>query len=296
MHRLSPDLERRIAAAAERLGERGRAVAALILEQPAEVALLTATKVAERLGISESTVVRFAQAVGFAGYPALRKEVQDQVRQYLSQLGRVAGTPTPRKRGHAARESLRHDSETLRLLAETLPTTDIEGAVGLITGARRVYVIGVRSVFGLADMLAFHLRHLVNQPILLDPARGTRLDQMIGIGPKDAIIALSFPRYSRMVEGALRIARQHGARSLVITDGPLSPLAPLADILFTTGTRSAFFGNSLTGAMALVNALLSELMVVERQRTVRSFRERDAFAAAIRHIPIDGDEDDLQPG
>lgn len=266
-------------------------MAQLILSEPAEVALLTAARVADRLQISESTVVRFAQAIGYAGYPALRRALQEHVRQSLTQMGRMAVTPATS--GSAARRSLDQDAENLRGLAESLDPAAMAQAVARITGARRVHVIGVRSVFGLADMLAFHLRHLVEQPVLLDPARGLRLDQMVGIGPQDVLIALSFPRYSRVVEGALRIARRHGAKTIVVTDGPLSPLAALADTLFTLGTRSLFFGNSLTAAMALVNALLSELLVVNRRHSLRSFREQEAFDRAVADILIDGDEDSL---
>ncbi|UFN48489.1 MurR/RpiR family transcriptional regulator [Roseomonas sp. OT10] len=290
MRQLPPDMERRISLGAEHLGEAGRAVANLIISQPAEAALLTAGRLAEMLGVSESTVVRFAQAIGYAGFPALRRDLQDQVRQYLNQTGRIAAMPSLSRGASAARRSLEMDAENLRDTLERLDPAQMKAAVAMLVEARRVYVIGMRSVFGLADTLVFHLQHILDHPILVDPARGVRLDQMAGIGRSDVLLAMSFPRYSRIVEGALRIARRYEARTIVVTDSGLSPLAALADIYFSTPTRSGFFGNSLTGAMGILNALLSELLVVNRRKVLRSFKARGNFDLRIADIPIDGDE------
>ncbi|WP_431281404.1 MurR/RpiR family transcriptional regulator [Humitalea sp. 24SJ18S-53] len=289
---LSPEMVRRITLGAEKLGDRGRAVASLLLSNPAEVALLTATKVAERLQVSESTVVRFAQAIGYTGYPDLRRDLQEHVRQYLSQIGRMEVTPATRGQG-VAQASLERDLDNLRSTMEQLDQTQMRAAVRMLGEARRVYVFGVRSVFGLADMLAFHLRHLVEQPIMIDPARGMRLDQLAGTGRRDVLIAMSFPRYSRIVHGALQIVREQGGRTVVFTDSPLSPLATLADALFTVSTKSTYFGNSLVGASAIVNALLSELLSANKARSMKSFKDYERFISDVRHIGIDGDEDSL---
>lgn len=284
---------RRITAGSEHMGERGRAVAELILAQPAKVALLTASKIAQRANVSESTVVRFAQALGYKGYPGLRRDLQEHVRQYLDHIGRMNFTPAPTRETSVAKRSLMHDLHSVEAAIESLSQDDIDTAVKLIGSSRRVYVIGMRSVFGLADMFAFHLRHLVDQPMLIDPAHGGRLDQLAGISSLDLVIAISFPRYSRMVYAALQIAEQQDAKRIVITDSALSPLAPLANVLFPVACQSAFFSNSMMGAMAIVNALLSELSVAHARRAKASFKAYDAFLQATRTLTIDGDENSL---
>ncbi len=250
-----------------RLKGGARKVAELIVASPQEVALSPAARVAERLQISTSTVVRFATALGYDGYPALRRELQDVIRRDLDparRLSEFAAGP------HALRplhRSFQSDADNLAQTEQAVVARDFDAAVALISAARSVYIFGQRSSFGIAHTLSYLLHQTLGTARLLDAARGELPDQLMGIGPGDVFVAISFPRYTRIVVEAMAIAAARKARLIAITDGPLSPLAAQADVVLKANCGGSGFANSNVAAIALVNALVAEVAVQNRART-----------------------------
>lgn len=251
-----------------RLKGGARKMAELILASPQEVALSPAAQVAERLGISASTVVRFAAALGYDGYPALRRELQDVIRRDLDPARRLrefAAGP------HALRplhRSFKSDADNLAATEQAVVARDFDAAVSLISAARTIYIFGQRSSFGIAHTLSYLLNQTLGTARLLDAGRGELPDQLIGVGPGDVFVAISFPRYTRIVLDALLIAAARGARLIAITDSPRSPLATQAEVVLKASCAGSGFANSNVAAIALVNALVAEVAVKNRSRTV----------------------------
>lgn len=187
------DVMERIRQASASLGAGARAVAELILSHPEEVALLPAAQVAARLGLSRSTVVRFAAAIGYDGYPALRRALQDQMRRHLApaqRLTRYAEDPT---RQTPAAQSFADDLDDVAATERGLAAADLAQAVTLISGARRAFVVGLRSSFVIAYTLYHHLQQTLGTVTLIDPARGEALDRLSPLGRGDVLVAIGFP-------------------------------------------------------------------------------------------------------
>jgi DNA-binding MurR/RpiR family transcriptional regulator len=266
------DLMERLRQSADRLGEGARSVAELILSRPETVAMSPAARIAEQLQISESTVVRFATALGYSGYPALRRELQDHVSSRLmpaQRLDRYAKRHGPLS---ALEQSFRDDREDVAATERDVSPVTAAEAVRLLSSARQIYVLGLRSSFALSYTLFYNLRQTLGNTSLLDPSYGAGLDQLIELGPQDVLVAISFPRYTRLTLDAAAAAKRQGCRLIVITDGPLSPLAKHADVFLTARCSSKAFANSNVGALALINALVAEVVVSNRRRAVKSLR------------------------
>lgn len=263
-------ISERIRKGNDRLGDGGRRMAELVLTHPEEVALSTAAKVAEQLNISEATVVRFAATIGYDGYPALRRALQNQIRRHLNpaqKLDQYAGRHDPESAGA---QSFQSDLDDLRATQQSLSPTSVAQAVKLISSARQTYVLGIRSSFVVAFALYHHLNQILPAARLMDSVGGEIFDQLAHLDPRDVLVGISFPRYSKLTVQVMTLASRRGIKTIAITDGPLSPLARNASIVLTAQCSSKAFANSNVAPLALVNALVAEIAVKNRQQSVQS--------------------------
>lgn len=255
------DLIQRMRAASDRPGGQRRLIAEYIVSNPGEVAMLTAAELAAKLGTSESTVIRFAKSLGYGGYPDLRRALREQVRLFIEPVERH-NQARPRGKVPPALRSFEQDIGNLAATRDSLDLKSLSRAVRLVTRTRRVFVVGFRSAYAVADLLSYHLGLAVAATVQVDAAKGRRFDAMFDISDKDLLIAIAFPRYTRLTVEAARYAAERGSRIIAITDGPFSPLAKVADVLLTARYECAEFGNSLAAPIALVNAFIAELAAV----------------------------------
>lgn len=242
-----------------------RAIAEFVMAQPEDVALLPAAQVADRLDLSESTVTRFAVLLGYEGYPAFRRELQNELRRHLLPPQRVQLEAGPGNRG-VARGAFAQDVENLVRTERNLSDSQLDQCCKLIAGAKRIYVVGLRASFAIAHGLHFQLDQMLANAVLVDAPRGDALDQIRGIGPQDLVIPISFPRHPTLTVAALEYARSRRAKAIAITDGPLSPIARDVDLLLTVSTSVLGVYTSLVGAISLVNGVCAELAVRNRKR------------------------------
>lgn len=269
------DLVRRISRANPTLTEGARRVAALVLTKPEEVALLSAAKVAEHLGVSESTVVRLAAAVGYDGYPDLRRALQDGLRRHLQPARRLDAYAANRNEESAVARSFQSDMNDLAATERHLDISSLHDAANFISSARSTYILGLRSSHALAFTLYHHLGRTLNSVRLLNPAHGDTIDQLVQINEQDLLVAISFPRYTRATIDVMRLVAKRETRIVAITDSAVSPLAQYADIVLTASCSSDPFANSNVGALALINALVSQIAISNRERSVRSLERLD---------------------
>ena len=247
----------------EQLTPSQKRIAEAIVEDPEFVAFATVDKLAARLGVSPSTVVRFAYRIGLGGYQDLQDRVRVLVRsQMRSNVLPAGGEPglTTHLGDSAFASSFDHDLEILRRTIVGLNVEDLDRAVTILVEARRVYVVGGTTSHSVASHAALALDRMRGETHLLagDPASAAPL---LAITDEDALLVLTFPPYA---QGSLRItnwARSQGAQVVAVTDTPISPVGQRVDVVLPTLVSGLSTQSSFVAAMAVVNALLNGLKV-----------------------------------
>jgi DNA-binding MurR/RpiR family transcriptional regulator len=250
-------LPERIRRKSNELSASQQKVARYCVTEAANAGTLSALRIAEELGISESTVVRFAVKMGYRGFP----DMQAAIRRAYELRGQK---PPPEAQGEIegkALESLRGDVNALEQSISGLDLHRLGRAADALTKAERVHVCGFRTSFSLAFLAEFHIRQIHRSVRLIDAVGGTDADDMALIGPHDAVLAFTFPVYDDRTIAIVERAVQVGAQTVVMTDSALAPL-PISNNLHTLTVRhdSVTFFNSTVAATALLNALVVRLV------------------------------------
>lgn len=234
-----------------------RAIAHFITDHYDEAAYMTAFQLGEAVGVSESTVVRFAAELGFDGYPELQKAVQELVRSRLTMLKRIELTRARMSDDEVLDHVLQADIQNVRQTLEDLPRETFNAAVNDIVTARNVYIFGAGSCRALANFVHYYLKLLMHNTHLIHTSSSAEIfEEMMDIGEKDVIIGMSFPRYSSKAVKTLDFARSRNAKVIAITDSQLSPISDYADHLLLAHSDLATVMDSLVAPLAVINALI----------------------------------------
>ena len=261
-----------------RLTPSQRRIMQYIVDNYEEAIFLTASQLAQSVGVSEATVVRLAQALGFDGYPGMQKKFRQGLRDRLSTVTRLEHTVDHvQQMGDVVVKVLQEDIQNLSQTLRDLPLEIFERAVADMQSAKRILVIGLRGAHAPALTLSTYLRFLGKQAQLLVPGHGVLWDTLQGLGKSDLVVGISFPRYTTLTLEVLEHARKKRARVGVITDTPLSPLARHAHWVLTAHCQLDSFIESFTAATSLVNALLTAMSIQSPGKTLRILREREAL-------------------
>ena len=235
-------------------------IARFLSESYDKAAFMTASKLGEAAGVSESTVVRFAVELGYDGYPSMQKAMQDMVMNRLTSVQRM-GVANERIKDQDIISTVIHsDIEKLRQTAEIISKDDFNKAVEAIINAERVYVVGVRSTAALANFLGYYLNFMFkNVHIVTASGASEMFEKLVGVGPKDAVVAFSFPRYSTATVKGAQYCRTTGATVIGLTDSRLSPLGQNSDYVLVAKSDMASVVDSLVAPFSVVNALIVAL-------------------------------------
>lgn len=249
-----------------------RAIAQYILKYYDKAAYMTALRLGETVGVSEATVVRFAKRLGYDGYPRLQLAMQELSRTQLTSMQRMEVTDARIGDGDIMRSVLAMDIDMIRRTTELNGREQFDRAVDLLCRARCIYVIGTRSASSLAGFMAYYLSLIFEQVKLIDPSNESAIfEQMLRIGGGDAVVGISFPRYSRKAVKAMRFAADSGAKTIALTDSPASPLAQAADCLLLAQSDMVSIVDSLVAPMSLINALLTATAIRKKDEVRDSF-------------------------
>lgn len=249
-----------------------RLIARYILENYDKAAFMTASRLGTTVGVSESTVVRFASEIGFEGYPQLQKALQELIRNRLTSVQRMEITTDQIGSKDVLDKVLNLDIEKIRRTLDETSKEDFNAAVDSIIKARRIYIIGVRSSSALASFLGFYFNQIFEDVRLVNTASTSELfEQIMRIGPEDILIAISFPRYSKRTVQASRFAKDSGAKVIAITDTPSSPLAGNATHLLLARSDMASFVDSLVAPLSLINALIVAIGLNKRREISETY-------------------------
>lgn len=221
---------------------------------------LTAAKMGETVGVSESTVVRFAMTLGYKGYPDFQKALEEMVRNKLNSIQRMEVTYGRISQSKILESVLQSDEEKIKQTLQEIDDKAFEVAVDTILKARRIYVIGIRSCAPLASFLAFYLNLLFDNVILLHTNSSSEIfEQMIRINEEDVIIGISFPRYSMRTLKALEFANNRSARVITLTDSVNSPMNLYSSCNLISKSDMASIVDSLVAPLSVINALIVSL-------------------------------------
>jgi len=261
-----------------RLTPAQRRIMQYIIEHYEEAIFLTASQLAQNVGVSEATVVRLAQALGFDGYPGMQRKFRQGLQDRLSTVTRLEHTVDHvRQTGDIVVKVLQEDIHNLSQTLRNLSLDIFERAVADLQSAKRIFVVGLRGAHAPALTLATYLRFLGKQAHLLVPGHGEMWDILQGLGRSDLVVGISFPRYTQITVEVLQHARKKRARVGAITDSPLSPLARYAHWVLTAHCQLDSFIESFTAATSMINALLTAMSIQDPGKTLRILREREAL-------------------
>ena len=237
-----------------------------------KAAFMTAQKLGKTVGVSESTVVRFATMLGYDGYPALQKALQEMMRSRLTAVQRIEVTSDQMNGEDVLERVLNQDIDRIRRTLEETSKQDFKSAVDRITAANTIYIVGTRSSASLAAFLGYYLS-LIFPRVKLVPSTTTSelFERIMHIDEKDLMIGISFPRYSKQTVKALDFAKHNGAKVVAITDSASSPIAKYADSLLLARSDMASFVDSLVAPLSLINALIVAVSIKNRDKVSKTF-------------------------
>lgn len=232
-------------------------IAAYILSDYDKAAFMTASRLGKLVGVSESTVVRFAAMLGYDGYPAMQKAMQEMIRGKLTTVQRIEVSYDRLGTQDVLDKVVQSDIEKLRMSLNELNREDFAAAVNAIVGARRIYVLGVRSSAALSDFLTFYFKLIFDDVRQVQTSLASEMfEQMLRVGKDDVVIGISFPRYSTRSVRAMEFARDQGATVIAITDSEMSPLYDTANFRLLAKSDMASFVDSLVAPLSVINALI----------------------------------------
>ena len=250
-----------------------RLIAKYILEHYDKVAFMTAARLGATVGVSESTVVRFATEIGYTGYPELQQAMQEMIRNKLTSVQRMEVTANRIGDNDILDSVFNQDIDIIRRTMEETSHENFYKAADAISSARKIYILGARSSLALATFLSYYM-HLLFENVLLvqSTSEGELFEQMIRIDVNDVVIGISFPRYSRKAVKAMNFARKRGAKVVAITDSTLSPLAEPADYLLLARSDIASIVDSYCAPLSLINALIVTIALKKSNEVKKVFQ------------------------
>ena len=249
-----------------------RLIAKYITEAYDKAAFMTASKLGKKVGVSESTVVRFAVELGYDGYPSMQKAIQEMVLNRLTSVQRIEVANDRMEGQDVITTVLRADGEKLRQTEELLDRQEFSRAVQAILDTDRVYILGVRSAAPLAQFLGYYLNYMsTNIHVVTTSGEGEMFEKIVAIKPEDVVVAISFPRYSSATVKAARYCRSAGATVIGLTDSRLSPLGQNADFVLEAKSDMVSLVDSLVAPMSVINALIVAIAAKREQRLSKIF-------------------------
>jgi DNA-binding MurR/RpiR family transcriptional regulator len=267
-----------------------RRIASYIMEYYDKAAFMTASRLGKAVGISESTVVRFAVELGYDGYPGMQKAMQEMVVNRLTAAQRIEVTNDRIGNQDVVSMVLQSDAEKLRMAGDTVDRAEFQAAVDAILAARRVYILGVRSAATLANFLGYYLNYMFpNVHIVTASGTGEMFEKIVGAGPGDVVVAFSFPRYSTSTAKAAQYCRSTGATVIGVTDSKLSPLGENCDHALLVKSDMVSLVDSLVAPLSLTNALIVAIAAKREKELSETFNNLERIWEAYHVYEKQGD-------
>ena len=253
----------------EQMSKGQELLADYILKNYDKAVFLTAAKLGKVVGVSESTVVRFATQLGYQGYPGFQKALEELVRNKLNSIQRMEVTYGRISQSEILASVLQSDIEKIKLTLANMDQNAFELAVETILNAKRIYVVGIRSCAPLANFLSFYLNLIFDNVTSVHTNSSSEIfEQLIRIGAEDVIIGISFPRYSMRTLKALEFASNRKAKVITLTDSVHSPMTLYSSCNLIARSDMASIVDSLVAPLSVVNALVVALCMKKQKDVI----------------------------
>ena len=268
------DLTNRINERYSRMSKGQKLLANYITDYYDKAVFLTASKLGEVVGVSESTVVRFAAQLGYKGYPDFQKSLEEMVHQKLSSVERMEAAYGRTSQSGILESVLRSDMEKIKGTLNKIDPNAFELAVDTLLTAKRIYIIGIRSCAPRASFLAFYLNYMFDDVVLLHTNSSSELfEQMVRIGKDDVIVGISFPRYSMRTLKALEFANNRNAKVITLTDNVHSPMNLYSSCNLIADSDMASIADSLVAPLSVINSLIVALCMRKQDEVADTFEK-----------------------
>ena len=251
-------------------------LAAYITENYDRAAFITASKMGRIVGVSESTVVRFAYALGYDGYPELQKSLQELIRNKLTSVQRIQLTGDLQP-NDVLSSVLKSDVSNIRATIDSIDNASFNAAINALLEAKKVYIVGLMSAAPLAQFLAYYLGFVMDNVVMVSGAMGNIYEDLFRISSEDVCIGISFPRYSNRTIDALDFARGKEATIIAITDSVSSPIAEKAEHALIARSDMAGFADSLVAPLSLINAIIVACSLRRREQVSNTLSQLEGI-------------------
>ena len=267
------DLSNRINESYSKLSKGQKLLATYITDNYDKAVFLTAAKLGEVVGVSESTVVRFAMHLGYRGYPEFQSALEELVRNKLNSIQRMEVTYGRISQSKILESVLKSDAEKINSTLEKIDQAAFEMAVDTILNAKHIYIIGIRSCAPLASFMAFYFTLMFENVRLIQTSSSSEIfEQMVRIGKEDVIIGISFPRYSMRTLKAMEFANNRSAKVITLTDSVHSPMNLYSSCNLIADSDMASIVDSLVAPLSVINALIVALCMKKTERCCEDIR------------------------
>lgn len=268
------DLLNRINDGYGKMSKGQKILATYISEQYEKAAFLTAAQLGIQVGVSESTVVRFATSLGYKGYPEFQRAMEELVQNKLNEVAYTDVVYENLNKNEILSTVLRSDARRVEETMNHIDEDAFELAVELLDSSKNIYIIGLRSCAPLAQFLSFYLNLLYDHVHLLTSNSASELfEQMVHIGKNDVIFGISFPRYSLRTLKALEYANNKNAKVITLTDSIHSPMNLYSSCNLIAVSEMSTVVDSLTAPLSVINALIISLYMKKPNQVIRNLDE-----------------------
>ena len=251
-----------------------RQIAQYIRESYDKAAFMTASRLGKTVGVSESTVVRFAVELGYDGYPSMQKAMQEMVLNCLTAVQRIEVANDRIGDQDVLSTVIQSDIEKLCQTAETVDRKNFQAAVDAILAAKRVFILGVRSAAPLANFLGYYLNYMFNNVHIVTASGASEMfEKIVGVNSDDVVIAFSFPRYSTTTGKGAQYCRSTGATVIGLTDSRLSPLGQNSDYVLLAKSDMLSLVDSLVAPLSVTNALIVAIAARRETELAKTFND-----------------------
>lgn len=253
-------------------------IANYIINHYDKAAFMTAAKLGRAVGVSESTVVRFAVEMGFEGYPKLQKVLQELIKSKLTAVQRIEVSSNRIDENNVLKSVLQSDMEKIKLTMEEINKEEFKQIVECVLNAKKIYILGVRSSAALAGFLGFYFNLIFDNVRLIHTTSVSEMfEQILRASAGDVVIGISFPRYSKRTVKALKFVKSQGATVIAITDSKESPLTSDADHCIIARSDMASFVDSLVAPLSVINALIVAIGIRKKESIYNTFEKLETI-------------------
>ena len=279
------DLSNRINESYSRLSKGQKLLATYITDNYDKAVFLTAARLGEVVGVSESTVVRFATHLGYKGYPEFQNALEELVRNKLNSIQRMEVTYGRISQSKILESVLHSDADKINTTLEKIDQEAFEIAVNTILNAKHIYIIGIRSCAPLASFMAFYFNLMFDNVHLLQTSSSSEIfEQMVRIGKDDVIIGISFPRYSMRTLKAMEFANNRNAKVITLTDSVHSPMNLYSSCNLIADSDMASIVDSLVAPLSVINALIVALCMKNRKKVAKTLEMLEAVGITCEEM------------